>query len=63
MRTSSTLPNATSSDYKETADMSTHATGAIETKSWEEKPYAKMDGTPKLVRASGANSILDDDVM
>ncbi len=35
--------------------MSTHAEGTIEMKSWEERPYAETEGTPKLARANGSD--------
>lgn len=35
--------------------MSTHATGNIEMKRWEEQPFAESDGTPKLARANGSD--------
>lgn len=35
--------------------MSRHATGTIEMKSWEERPYAQVEGTPKLARANGSD--------
>ncbi|HEV8194253.1 MAG TPA: DUF3224 domain-containing protein, partial [Ktedonobacterales bacterium] len=35
--------------------MSTHAEGTIEMKSWEERPYAEAEGTPKLARANGSD--------
>jgi hypothetical protein len=33
----------------------TRATGTIEMKTWEERPYAETDGTPKLARANGSD--------
>ncbi len=35
--------------------MATHATGTIEMKSWEERPFAETEGTPKLARANGSD--------
>lgn len=35
--------------------MNTHATGTIEMRTWEERPYAEMEGGPKLARANGAD--------
>jgi hypothetical protein len=35
--------------------MSMHAEGTIEMKSWEERPYAEAEGTPKLARANGSD--------
>jgi len=35
--------------------MSTHATGTIEMKTWEERPYAEVEGAPKLARANGSD--------
>lgn len=35
--------------------MGTHATGTIEGKPWEERPYAEIDRGPKLTRANGAD--------
>lgn len=35
--------------------MGTHATGTIEMKAWEERPYAEVAGTPKMARANGAD--------
>ena len=36
--------------------MSTHATGTITSKSWDEKPYSEPAGGLKLTRASVANA-------
>lgn len=35
--------------------MSRHATGTIEMKNWEERPYAEVEGAPKLSRANGSD--------
>lgn len=35
--------------------MATHATGTIEMKSWEERPFAETEGAPKLARANGSD--------
>lgn len=35
--------------------MTLHATGSIEMKSWEERPFAEVEGTPKLARANGSD--------
>jgi len=35
--------------------MTTHAEGSIEMKSWDERPYAEAEGTPKLARANGSD--------
>ena len=35
--------------------MSNHATGAIEMKSWDERPFAESEGAPKLTRANGSD--------
>jgi hypothetical protein len=35
--------------------MGMHATGTIEMKSWDEQPYAELEGAPKLSRASGSD--------
>jgi hypothetical protein len=35
--------------------MSTRATGTIEMKTWEEKPYAEIGGAPKLCKAGGTD--------
>jgi hypothetical protein len=35
--------------------MSMHAEGTIEMKVWEERPYAEIEGTPKLARANGSD--------
>ena len=33
----------------------THATATIEMTSWEERPFAEAEGTPKLTRANGSD--------
>lgn len=35
--------------------MSMSATGSIESKLWEERPFAESEGAPKLARANGAD--------
>lgn len=35
--------------------MTMHATGSVEMKSWEERPFAEADGAPKLARANGSD--------
>lgn len=35
--------------------MSMRATGSIESKLWEERPFAEIEGAPKLTRANGAD--------
>ena len=35
--------------------MSTLATGTIESKSWDEEPFAGREGAPRLARASGTD--------
>lgn len=35
--------------------MTMHATGSIEMKSWEERPFAEAEGAPKLARANGSD--------
>lgn len=35
--------------------MSNHATGTIEMKSWDERPFAETEGAPKLARANGSD--------
>ncbi len=36
-------------------DMTMHAMGSIESKSWDERPFAESDGAPKLTRANGSD--------
>lgn len=40
--------------------MSTHATGTIDIKTWDEKPYNESEGLPKLTRASVTTSFHGD---
>lgn len=40
--------------------MSTHATGTVETKTWEENTYAQSDGGPTFTRASVSVSFSGD---
>ncbi len=40
--------------------MSAHARGTFEGKSWNEQPYAEVDGEPKLTRSSVTNSFHGD---
>lgn len=35
--------------------MSMHASGTIEMKSWDERPFAETEGAPKLARANGSD--------
>lgn len=35
--------------------MTTHAAGTIESKSWDERPFAESEGAPKLTRANGSD--------
>ncbi len=40
--------------------MSTHATGTVEGKAWDEKPYTEIVGEQKLARASVTNAFHGD---
>lgn len=40
--------------------MSTHATGSIEVKSWDEFPYNELEGGPKLVRVAVTETFTGD---
>ena len=45
---------------QETTSMRKHAKATFGIKSWDEKPYNEMDGTPKLTRASVIKSYQGD---
>ena len=45
---------------RETTSMRKHAKATFGIKSWDEKPYNEMDGTPKLTRASVTKSYQGD---
>ncbi|MDB5035476.1 MAG: uncharacterized protein JWQ98_2717 [Chlorobi bacterium] len=40
--------------------MSTHATGSLSVKHWEEKPYSEIEGGPKLTHVEGINTYSGD---